>query len=35
VVDFLPNGEAVLREEDLRDRSDDPLIGVRDIRRSV
>jgi transcription termination factor Rho len=32
MLDFLPNGEAFLREEDLRVRSDDPLIGVRDIR---
>jgi transcription termination factor Rho len=33
ILDFLPNGEAFLREEDLRVRSDDPLIGVRDLRR--
>jgi transcription termination factor Rho len=32
-LDFLPNGEAFLREPDLRERSDDPLIGVRDVRR--
>jgi transcription termination factor Rho len=33
ILDFVPNGEAFLREEDLRTRGDDPLIGVRDIRR--
>ncbi len=33
MLDALPNGEAFLREEDLRVRSDDPLIGVRDMRR--
>jgi transcription termination factor Rho len=33
ILDFLPNGEAFLREDDLRHRNDDPLIGVRDIRR--
>jgi transcription termination factor Rho len=33
MLDFLPNGEAFLREEDLRERSTDFLIGVRDIRR--
>jgi len=33
MLDFLSNGEAFLREEDLRVRGDDPLIGVRDIRR--
>jgi transcription termination factor Rho len=33
LLDFVPNGEAFLREDDLRVRTDDPLIGVRDIRR--
>ncbi|MGH2387220.1 MAG: transcription termination factor Rho, partial [Chloroflexota bacterium] len=33
ILDGLPNGEAFLREENLRVRSDDPLISVRDMRR--
>ena len=33
MLDFVPNGEAFLREEDLRMRSDDPLVSVRDVRR--
>ena len=33
ILDALPNGEAFLREENLRVRSDDPLVSVRDMRR--
>ncbi|HVC80812.1 MAG TPA: transcription termination factor Rho [Chloroflexota bacterium] len=33
ILDALPNGEAFLREENLRVRSDDPLVSMRDMRR--
>ena len=33
ILDGLPNGEAFLREENLRVRADDPLVSVRDMRR--
>ena len=33
ILDGLPNGEAFLREDNLRVRADDPLVSVRDMRR--